>query len=46
LLHELGIGTVVDNTASEDRRSELAVDFFGVDILKFSIQDKLVAIDT
>jgi hypothetical protein len=46
LFHKLGIRTVIDNISSKDRRSKLAVDFFRIDILKFTIQDKLIAIDT
>lgn len=43
MLHEFGVGTVVDNIRSEDRCCKLAVDFFGVDVLQLSIEDKLIA---
>lgn len=43
LLHEFGVGTVVDNIRSEDGCCKLAVDFFGVDVLQLSIEDKLIA---
>lgn len=46
LLHEFRVGTVVDNIGSEDGGCELPVDFFGVDILQFSIENELVALDT
>lgn len=43
LLHEFGVGAVVDNIRSEDGCCKLAVDFFGVDILQLSIEDKLIS---
>lgn len=46
LLHEFGVGTVVDNIGPEDGRCELPVDFFGVDIFQFSIENELVTFDT
>ena len=46
LLHKFGVRTVIDNVRSEDGRCKLAVDFFGVDILQLSIEDKLIAFNT
>lgn len=46
LLHKFGVGTVVDDIRSEDGRCKLAVDFFGVDVLQFSIEDELIAFNT
>jgi hypothetical protein len=46
LLHQFGVWTVVDNIGAEDGCCELAVDFFGVDILELSIQDELVSFNS
>lgn len=43
LLHEFGVGTVVDNIRSEDGCCKLAVDFFGIDVFQLSIEDELIA---
>lgn len=44
LLHELGIGAIVDNVATENRGGERRVDFFGVDIAQLAIENELVAL--
>lgn len=44
LLHQLGVGAVVDNILAEDRSSERAVDLLGVDVLELSIEDEVVAL--
>lgn len=46
LLHKFRVGTVVDNIRSEDGCCELAVDFFGIDVLQLSIEDELIAFNT
>lgn len=46
LLHELGVGAVVDNIGTEDGSGEGAVDFFGVDILELAVEDEVVALST
>lgn len=43
LFHELGVGAVVDDVATEDGGSQDSIDFFGIDILELAVQDKLVA---
>lgn len=45
LLHEFGVGTVIDNIRSEDGRCKLAVDFFGVDVLQLAIEDEFIALN-
>lgn len=37
LLHELGIGAVIDDISTENRSGQDGVDFFGIDILKLAI---------
>jgi hypothetical protein len=44
LLHELGVGTIVDNVTTEDGGGEGRVDFFGVDITQLAVEDELVAL--
>ena len=44
LLHELGVGAVVDDILAEDGGGERVVDFFSVDILQLAIEDEVVAL--
>lgn len=44
LLHELGIGAIVDNVATENGGGERRVDFFSVDIAQLAIENELVAL--
>lgn len=44
LLHQLGIGAVVDNVLAKDRGSERAVDLLGIDILVLAVEDEVVAL--
>lgn len=43
LLHELGVGAIIDNIAAKDGSSQDSIDFFGVDVLKLAVEDKVVA---
>lgn len=44
LLHELAIGAIVNDVASEDRSGQGTVDLFSVDVLGLAVQDELVAL--
>ncbi len=44
LLHELGVGAVVDNILSEDGSGQDGIDLLGVDVAQFSVQDEVVAL--
>jgi hypothetical protein len=46
LLHELRVGTIVDDIATENGGRQWAVDFFGVSILDTTVEDEVVAVDT
>ena len=46
LLHELGVGAIIHDVTTEDGGSEGGVDFFGVDIAKFAIEDELISLGT
>jgi hypothetical protein len=43
LLHELRIGTVIYHIFAKDRGRENCVDFLGVDVLEFPVQDEIIA---
>lgn len=43
LLHQLGVGAVVDNIASEDGGGQDGVDILSVDVLELSIEDEIVS---
>lgn len=43
LLHQLGVGAVVDDIASEDGGGQDGVDILSVDILELSVEDKVVS---
>ena len=44
LLHELGVGAVVDDILAEDGGGERVVDLLSVDILQLAVEDKVVAL--
>lgn len=44
LLHELGIGAIVDNVATENGGGERRVHFFGVDIAQLAIENELISL--
>jgi hypothetical protein len=44
LLHELGIGAIVDNVLAKDGSGQNRVDVLGVDVLELSVQNKVVAL--
>lgn len=46
LLHEFGIGTVVDHILSEYRPGQFVVDLLRIDVLLLAVQDELVALRT
>lgn len=43
MLHQLRVGTVVDNISAKDGRGQRTVDFFGIDVLQLAIEDEVVA---
>ena len=43
LLHQLRIRTIVDYIFAEHRGSQGAVDFLGIDIFEFSVEDEVIA---
>jgi hypothetical protein len=43
LLHELRVGTVINDILSEDRGGQDSVDFLGVDVFQLAVQDEIVA---
>lgn len=45
LLHELRVGTIVDDIATENGDRQWTVDFFGVGILDTTVEDEVVAVD-
>lgn len=46
LLHQLGVGAVVDNIFAKDGRRQHTVDQLGIDIAQLPIEDELVALST
>jgi hypothetical protein len=44
LLHELRVGAIVDNMATENGGSERGVDLLGIDIAQLAIEDELVSL--
>jgi hypothetical protein len=44
LLHELGVWAIVHHILAKDWSGQRAVDFFGAEILEFSIEDKVVSL--
>lgn len=44
LLHQLGVGAVVDDILAKDRSRERAVDLLGVDVLELAVEDEVVAL--
>lgn len=43
LLHELGVGAVIDNIASEDGSGQNSVDLFGIDVLELAVENEVVS---
>jgi hypothetical protein len=43
LLHQLGVGAVVDDIAAKDGRGQVGVDLLSVDILELAVEDEVVA---
>lgn len=43
LLHELGVGAVVDNILSKDGSGEDGVNLLGADVLELSVENKVVS---
>lgn len=43
LLHQLGVGAVVDDIASEDGGGQDGVNLLSVDILELSVEDEVVS---
>ena len=44
LLHELGVGAIVDDILAKDGGGERAVDLLRVDVLDLSVEDEVVAL--
>lgn len=44
MLHELGIGAIVDDVLAEDRGGQDGVDFLSADVADLSVQDELVTV--
>jgi hypothetical protein len=44
LLHEFGVGAVVDHVAPKDRGGEWRVDFLGANVAELAIQNEVVAL--
>lgn len=45
LLHEFGVGAVVDDIGTEDRGGDGTVDLLCVDILELAVENEFVAVD-
>ena len=43
LLHELGVGHIIDHTFAKAWCGESGIYFLGVDVLKFPVQNELIA---
>jgi hypothetical protein len=46
LLHELGVGAVVDDVATKDGSGEDGVNLLGIDVLELAVEDEVVASGT
>jgi hypothetical protein len=44
LLHQLGVGAIVDNILAKDGCGQHSVDLLGIDILQLPIEDELIAL--
>ena len=44
LLHELGVGAIVNHVATKNRGGEWRVDFLGANVTKLAIKDKVIAL--
>ena len=43
LLHELGVGAIVDDILAKDRSGEDGVDLLGADVLELSVENEVVS---
>ena len=43
LLHQLGVGAVVDNISAKDRRGQDGVNLLSIDVLELAIENEIVA---
>jgi len=43
LLHQLGVGAVVDDISAEHGGRQDSVDLFGVDVLQLAVEDEVVS---
>lgn len=43
LLHQLGVGAVIDDISSEDGSGQDTVNLLGVDILELAVENKVVS---
>ena len=46
LLHQLGVGAIVDDVSAKDWGRQISVYFLGVDVFEFSIQNEFVSCKT
>lgn len=46
LLHQLGVGAIIDDIGSKHRSGQGRVDLFGADITQLAVQDELVTLGT
>lgn len=44
LLHELGVGAVVDNIASKNGSGQNSVDILSIHILELAVEDEVIAL--
>lgn len=44
LLHELGVGTIINHVATKDRGGERRVDFLSANVAKLAIEDEFIAL--
>lgn len=43
LLHELGVGAVVDNILTKDRSGKNSVNFLGADVFELAVENEVVS---
>lgn len=43
LLHQLGVGTVIDDITTKHRSGQDGVDFLSIDVLELAVENKVVA---
>lgn len=44
LLHELGVGAVIDNIAAKDRGRQWRINLFGANVAQLAIHDELITL--